>query len=101
MEIGKSYRLRNMSRNKEEKFKAVTRHYFGGEETNSYLISCCETGWPRDARRYKDGDIFLCLGLAHVHWDTGEEDNFVSVLTPDGIVTTLALNGSKTKFKEI
>ena len=93
MTPGKLYRLSNVKKNRINKYMAVSKAY------GHTLRVCRKIGHPWNAKRYSDGDVFLCLALGqqshyhhHIHY---------MVLTPDGIVATLFAYRNKSKFIEV
>lgn len=92
MTPGKLYRLSNVSKNRVNQYMAVSKAY------GNTLRVCRKIGHPWNAKRYSDGDVFLCLALGqnglhhHVTY---------KVLTPDGVVATLFAYRNKSKFIEV
>lgn len=101
MRVGQLYRLRGLSRNKQQKYLAVAKGY---GKTDYYLCGCTAAGWPGSAkRRYTDGDLFLCVKVLVREtegWGAGTIHGYL-VVTPDGRRVHLDHDGNKMKFGRV
>ena len=92
---GKLYRLRNIKKNRTNKYMAISKY-------GQTLRLCKKIGHPFGARRYTDGDVFLCLGLGSSGPQPGPRDYIIySVLTPEGVIASLYAYRNKSKFVEV
>jgi hypothetical protein len=92
MEKGELYRLRNMSKNKHHQCLTANKYYI---ENNVPVLQPCRDGygWPGpNVKRYRDGDLFLCLKVL---------DGSYVLLSPDGIQVSLWHARNKGKFARV